>query len=256
MIAVDAGNSTVTLAQIEETRITGKTALPTETLTFAALCSALKTLAAVPGNAVVASVVPEHNDMICNALRECGADTVQLLALTRDAILPHRLQTPQTTGIDRMLAARAAWDLYSLPEKKTLAVVIQAGTAVTVDAVIEGVFAGGYILPGPRLWLDALAQAAMLPTLQSSPEIWRKTAPGATTTDALLGGLAAGLPGAVERLIARILAFAEPHDAEDAATMITGGWAEPLAAALTVKAIVAPDLVLRGIGLVGNDLFG
>ena len=72
----------------------------------------------------------------------------------------NRYTRPAQLGADRwaaLIAARrriVAAELFPRP-----CVVVNAGTAVTVDALdAEGVFRGGIILPGLRLMLDALAE--------------------------------------------------------------------------------------------------
>src|SRR4029079_14715880 len=65
-----------------------------------------------------------------------------------------------TTGVDRLLGAWAAWSIYGAP-----VVVVDLGTAPTVDAGdADGFSLGGAILPGPTASIDVLvARAPRLP---------------------------------------------------------------------------------------------
>ena len=82
----------------------------------------------------------------------------------------------------------------------TPAVIVDAGSAVTVDYVDErGVFRGGAILPGLRLMAQALHDyTALLPVVTIDGEA---AMPGATTTEAIKAGVFAAVLGGVERLV-------------------------------------------------------
>ena len=75
------------------------------------------------------------------------------VALTRLSPLPIRLvpgESP-TIGIDRLIVAAAAYDLV-----RSSVITVDIGTATTIDAVTDqGLFLGGIILPGPKLWLNS-----------------------------------------------------------------------------------------------------
>jgi type III pantothenate kinase len=76
-----------------------------------------------------------------------------------------------TLGLDRLLTLWGAGLTYGWP-----ALVIDAGTAVTFTAGVEGRFIGGAILPGLSLQLKALTQhTAALPAIalaSQAPERW------------------------------------------------------------------------------------
>lgn len=111
----------------------------------------------------IASVVPVLSGILADALARTGITGVWVTHRTA-GLLAHRLDNPEGVGIDRLLAARAAWALYGM--EGVGVIVVQAGSAVTVDPVsTEGVFLGGCILPGPGLWLHGLQQAGNLGSL-------------------------------------------------------------------------------------------
>lgn len=117
--------------------------------------------------ACVASVVPALHTVLEDALSPLGI-AVHRITHATPGLLPHHLDAPDTTGIDRLLAARAAWALHGAGGVGV--VVVQAGSAATVDTVSgDGVYLGGCILPGPGLWLQGLQQAACLGTLGVVP---------------------------------------------------------------------------------------
>lgn len=135
-------------------------------------------------------------------------------ALDPDCGLTLEVETPETTGRDRLYAARAALDVLGAP-----CVVVDVGTALTVDAAVPGAFLGGAIAPGPELLAGALASGgARLPEFEPAPDV---PALGRTTEDALRAGVGVGLVGAAWMLVERVAAEAElsPH----APVFLTGG---------------------------------
>ncbi len=147
---------------------------------------------------------------------------------------------PGQLGADRwaaLVAARkraVAGDIFPAP-----AVVVNAGTAVTIDALdATGVFRGGVILPGLRLMLRALAENTA----------GLKVAPGAfsdyptNTPDALYSGAVQAIAGAVLQMRARL--------GEDAGTVkcyLAGGAAPEIAPHLGAPVEHVENLVLEGV---------
>lgn len=157
-------------------------------------------------DAVIASVCPPAEQALLDALAtwaERDGGEVSLTSLRADDVpLDVGVAAPDRVGIDRLVAAAAA---NRLRKPTTPAIVIDIGTAITVDLVTaDGLFGGGAILPGPTLAGRALAErTAFLPEispgdLDSSPD-----AVGANTEEALLAGLYWGTVGALRELIAR-----------------------------------------------------
>ena len=221
---------------------------------------------------VIGSVVPARGDALERLANEAGVAPVLRLRPARHRILPHRLETVATTGIDRLAAARAAWDRIG-----GAAVVVDAGTAVTVDLVdAAGVFCGGAIFPGADLLARTLhGGTAQLPDLAAPPRTRgpdaaagaeragrggvgdsaapppesapgpheRSAAAGQSTVEAIESGVRYGLAGAVSRLVA------EHAQATGAQTpvFLTGGGADALEWLLPFRVVRAPDLVLDGL---------
>lgn len=217
-------------------------------------------IASVQRPAVTAAVV--------DALQELGIATQ---ALNPPSGLALALRRPETCGLDRQLAARAALAASGAP-----VVVVSAGTALTVDAAVPaddprgvaafervvgralparaaGVFLGGAIAPGPRLAAEALARggARLFGVEGFSPDA---PALGVESEAALRAGVVHGFIGAAREL-AR--AVARAADLEGAAVWLTGGAAHLVARALAedVGPAFTQDagLVLTGLALVGEE---
>lgn len=132
-------------------------------------------------------------------------DRVRLLTHT-DVPLPTSLENPELVGIDRLLAAWAAWQALHAP-----LLVVDAGTAITIDWVdAEPRFRGGAILPGFEMQLAALAEGTS-GLKNAVTQLQRRAVnhdgcdhrfPGTNTADAI----AAGVYGAV---VAAVNAFGQ-----------------------------------------------
>lgn len=106
-----------------------------------------------------------------------------------------QLDPEAIVGVDRLLNAAAAFDVL-----KQACVVVDAGTAITVDYVDGvGTFHGGAIGPGAQMMLDSLHRGtAELPQLQmSKPD----ETIGHSTAQAMLGGVYHGARGMVRELV-------------------------------------------------------
>ncbi len=244
MLAVDVGNTSTRIAAFAGGAVRGRRSFPTRDLAVAELLPAFFELGALADTpaAWIASVVPGANAVLDSAAEKAGLAR-RFLRPGRDDIMPHRLKTPQTTGVDRLLSAMAAGRLHFPGDRGAGGyIVIQCGSAATVDLVDgAGFFLGGYILPGPALWLAGLAGAAQLPDLSAGPPDWEAAEPGDNTRDAIAHGLAAGLPAAV--------AAAARRAGSGLPIAVTGGWGAAAARALTNECTLDPDLLLHGIRL-------
>lgn len=196
---------------------------------------------------VVASVQPERCARFVEWLRARG-DTVLLLDSARQIPLRVALEVPDQVGLDRLLNAVAAVRRQPpcLP-----AVVVDAGTAVTVDWIDEtGAFRGGAILPGLRLMAQALHDhTALLPLVEArqSPKV-----PGTSTAEALQAGIFWSVAGGIYALVEQLRKRSER--AAPCSVFLTGGDAALVAPALDQSVIVWPFMTLEGIRVTAQSL--
>ena len=153
------------------------------------------------------------------------------------------VEQPDRVGTDRLLAAVAA---NALRDPAAPAVVVDAGTAITVDLVsADGVFQGGVILAGFGTMARALARKTdLLPLVEYTPDDPPPVV-GKSTIAAIRSGLFWGSVGAVRELLRRM---AEPLEREPQ-LFVAGGDAAKLAPFLSDRGRIVPELVLAGIGL-------
>lgn len=167
-----------------------------------------------------------------------------------------QVDEPQRVGIDRLLTAIAANHLRNLQQT---AIVVDSGTAVTVDAIAsDGTFLGGAILPGVRMGAQALHRyTSTLPEIDASTLFGHTpNAIGANTTAAIESGIYWGHVGAIRELILRqrdrIASFDKVKDTPSQ-IVITGG-ASPLLQPHFAQARFEPHLALQGLALVARSL--
>jgi type III pantothenate kinase len=177
---------------------------------------------------------------IARAIR--GRMPAARLDLAPDPRLSIDCRDPGRVGRDRLFAARAALDLV-----RGDAIVVGAGTALTVDAVrSDATFLGGAIAPGPSLLARALAEGtARLPRVEPRPN---PDALGRDTESALRSGVVHGFRGAAKELVERV--SVESGLERTAAIVLTGGARAFLLdpPAFAGRALrVEPDLVHLGL---------
>lgn len=187
-------------------------------------------------------------DVEASLLEELASLLDERLVVAPRAGVENATRTPETVGADRLYAARGAFELLG-----TAAIVVDAGTAVTVDALEVDAgsgaprFLGGAIAPGPRLLAEALAHGtARLPLVQLRGAV---DALGRDTAAAIASGVVHGLRGAVRELAARI---AKEAGIEGAPLVVTGGarallLQPPLDEASGVPSVEDEHLVHRGL---------
>ena len=152
----------------------------------------------------------------------------------------NRYAEPEQLGADRWAALVATRQRIVAAESfPTAALVVNAGTAVTLDAMdADGVFRGGVIMPGLQLMLGSLAEktAAL------------KVAPGeyqdfpTNTADALYSGAVQAVSGAIERMRLQL-----EQQGADVKCFISGGAAGEIAPHLNGPLELVDNLVLEGV---------
>ncbi len=196
-----------------------------------------------PGLVAACSVSPAWGEPLYRSLSTIFPGKVRVAATAADAGVRVRYDSPESYGIDRALAASAAYR-----EVRGACVVVDAGTAVTVDAVdFEGTVLGGYIFPGGETLAHGLASRTGLPLVSFDKTV---DGVGTSTLTCIGNALFVGLAGAVKELV---------RSASSAAggtkrIVFTGGGGAGLASALGCPDSYRPALALTGLGLVSDHL--
>lgn len=248
LLAVDVGNTNVTLALFEGERLVADWRVSSRReRTADEMALELRQLFELRGlelgavdGVVIASVVPTINPALIEASRrylKCEPVMVGPGVKTGVRI---RYDNPKDVGADRIANALAAYAKYGGP-----VVVIDFGTAVTYDAInADGDYLGGAIAPGVEISLDALvSHTAMLRRVEPvAPDsvIGRNTV--ASIQSGLVWGFVAQVEGMVQRMIAEL--------GGSARVVATGGQASLVAGLTHVIEVTDPLLTLDGLRLI------
>ena len=145
-------------------------------------------------------------------------------------------------GVDRWLAMLAAWNRY-----RRAVCVIDCGTAVTVDVVLEGGrHAGGFILPGMALTAAALVRETH--GIRIHHEADAQLELGRSTAACVRNGFAFALVGLIERCAGKI----REEEGAELLFIVTGGGAEQALPLLSGQYLHEPHLVLEGLNLISK----
>lgn len=194
---------------------------------------------------VASGVHPKQRDQFIEWLQERG-QSVRLLDDPNDLPLRVLVARPDYVGVDRLLDAVAA---NSRRTAETPAVVIDAGSAITVDLVNgSGAFAGGAILPGMPLMARALNDyTALLPLLP--PPDKPPAVPGTNTPTAMELGIYWAAAGGITAVLREYRSLCR----SEMDVFLTGGDGPRLHPVLP-QAHLWPEMTLEGIRLSAEAL--
>jgi type III pantothenate kinase len=198
-----------------------------------------------PRSWLLAGVHPEWRDRLAEWLLARG-HRVRLLAGHRDVPIAVRVAAPDQVGIDRLLSATA---VAARVPAGSPAVVVNAGTAVTVDWLDPShAFAGGVIFPGPRLMAQALHdRTALLPLVAEDapvPEL-----PAADTAGCIAAGVHYAVVGGIDAVVDRLAARHGP-----ARVFLAGGHTDRLTGLRCRPEALGPFTALEGLRLCAEGL--
>ena len=159
----------------------------------------------------------------------------------------NRYARPAQLGADRWASLVAAWRRSTVTDLFPPAcVVVNAGTAVTVDALdADGVFRGGLILPGMRLMLRALAEHTS--GLRVAAGEFREFPDN--TADALYSGAVQAVCGAIEQMRRQV-----DTNPAHVRCYLAGGTAAEIRPHLPPPVEVVDNLVLEGVLALAGEL--
>lgn len=245
LLAIDIGNTNITLGVFNEEKIIRCWRLSTEiTRTEDEYGVFIKNLLRETflddkiTKAVISSVVVQLTERIEIALKKYLNIDSLIISHKIKMNVSLNLEEPQQTGADRIANAGAASFLYSVP-----AIVVDFGTATSFDIVNKNnEFIGGIIMAGMKIQAEALsAKTSKLPKLNiEAPE----NAIGRNTIDAMLSGIVRGHAAMIDGLIFEC----ERELGEKATIIATGGYSSVISRYLRRKFdYINPDLTLIGM---------
>jgi len=255
LLTVDIGNTQMVFGLFEaDTLITHWRLSSQRQLTSDELAWQLHGMFAQSGQAadqvngiMVASVVPHLDTPLADACeRICGQKPAFVGSSEVKTGMAVDYKNPKEVGADRIVNAIAARELFGAP-----AIVLDCGTATTFDLISPaGHYAGGLIMPGIELALDALCQrAAKLPEVSIKRT---STLIGRDTTTSLQSGSYWAAIDAMTGLLRRLRSEA---GYQHAPLIATGGLIALLIDDLPEVDHHLPHLTLSGLHLLAQKHF-
>ena len=248
LLAIDAGNTNITLGLFREQELIAQWRLLTDRERSAAdYGSDVRRLfersqidrKEVHGIAI-ASVVPQLDEALRQVCEGYFELTPLFLNHTTDTGLKIIYDSPANVGADRIADAVAAAAKYGVP-----CIAVDFGTATTFNVVNSASeYIGGAIAPGIMIAAEALfARAAKLPRVEIKPP---PSAIGSSTIAAMQSGLYYGYAGLVDRVLERMIAELPTKPR----VIATGGLAHILAGSSKFIEVIDEILTLDGLRLV------
>lgn len=257
LLTVDAGNTRTKWALFNEAgEVTWQGVCANQEIASAAFLPANATCT----RAIVANVAgAAHAALLQSKLEQYALPAIQWAkAAPRACGVINSYQQPESLGIDRWAAIVGAWYMV-----QGVCVVVNAGTAVTIDALglrrednqDVGLFKGGIILPGLQLMHQALGTAtAQLPDLSATElSLVKRDIFAQSTADAIHAGAIHAISGAITLMSHSLNGLYKTRPK----VILSGGNAnlikENLIADVTRQTHIVDNLVLHGLYLLGNN---
>lgn len=248
LLALDAGNTNITIGVFEERELTGRwrlrTVLEQTADEWGVLLRNLFSLSGLDlgkvDGVVISSVVPPLDSSLAQMSEKYFHQEALFVTPATDTGLKIGYDVPSEVGADRIVNSVAAFAKYGGP-----CVIVDLGTAITFDAVsASGRYLGGLISPGISIAIEALfAKTARLPMVDfREPEKLIGTNTVASMQSGLYYGAVGMIDGILERMIEELGSKTRP--------VATGGQAHLITRGSRYLKEVDDDLTLEGLQLI------
>ena len=248
LLALDAGNTNITIGAFDGAKLTGRWRLRTIREQTADEWGILMRnlfslssldLAAVNG-VVISSVVPAVDQPLTAMAEKYFSRQPMFVNYATDLGIRVRYDNPREVGADRLVNAVAAFQKYGGP-----CVSVDLGTTINFDIVSsEGEFLGGIIAPGIGMSISGLfARTARLPMVDfREPE----KLIGSNTVGSITSGLYYGFIGMIDGIVERVIAELGP----ETKAIATGGQGSLIVRGSRLVKVYEEDLTLDGLRII------
>lgn len=250
VLAIDIGNTNITLGVFDEKKLVFISRLATDTRRtedqYALELRNILVLHDCPRSSIegtiISSVVPHVGAMMSRAIEFLLGYKPMILGPGIKTGLNIKIDNPAQLGADLAAGAVGAVTKYPLP-----CIIFDLGTATTISVIDKnGAFLGGAIAAGLSTTLEALAtKTAQLPYIDIDAP---KSVIGTNTVDSMKSGLIFGAASMLEGMADRI----EKKLGEKATLVATGGLAGKVVAECEREIIIDDNLLLEGLLVIYN----
>ena len=246
VLAIDMGNTNIVIGCIDDDKVYFEERLATDLkkteLEYVVLIKTVLELYGIDSSqisgAIISSVVPQLIDI-----------TPMVVGPGVKTGLNIHMDEPRRVGSDLIVDAVAAIKEYGAP-----VMIIDMGTATTISIVDDkGSYAGGVILPGIRVSVDALAsRTAQLPriSLEAPGHVI-----GKNTLDCMKSGVVYGNASCIDGMIDRMadeigIQLASKENPHGIKVVATGGLSRVIVPECRHDIIVDHALLLKGLKII------
>ncbi len=242
ILCVDAGNTATKVAVVDGARVSRAVVVPVgaSEREMARACARILRGVRLLEAAAISSVRPRATNSLVRVVARATGLYPMVVNHRTPMPIDIDVRRPARVGSDRLCAACGA-----VRGRRRDAIVITAGSAITVNLVLDRVFLGGVIMPGPAMSLEAMhAFTAQLPRLDLEPPPTRID----DTEPAMRWGATFAAAGGI-RLAVEML---DRRAGRSPGRFVTGGHGPRLRAWLPRSFALAPDLTLLGLARIAS----
>jgi type III pantothenate kinase len=248
LLALDAGNSNITIGAFDGRELIGRWRLRTiheQTADeWGVLMRNLFALSSLElsrvDGIIIASVVPVLDAPLTSMGERYFHTRPMFVTADTDIGIKVLYDNPREVGADRVVNGVAAFHRYGGP-----AVVVDLGTTINFDVVsAQGEYLGGMICPGIGMSISGLfGRTAKLPMVD-----FREPARliGKNTVGSIQSGMFYGFVGLIDGIVERVIAELGPKTI----AIATGGQAKLIGAASRFVKEINEDLTLEGLEII------
>ncbi len=252
IVAIDIGNTSLTFGVFDGAELKESFVFPTADFLEGKDLDHLKAVLIDTGATTIAyaSVVTEITEPLTAYIGSLFPSATLLALRNSDIPIKNLYDQPDDVGIDRLLAATAAYTYYS-KEANRPAISIDFGTATTFDCInSDGEYLGGAITLGIEATAKSLS--AMTSKLPLVPLQFPPSPLGTNTIHGIQSGILYGAVTSVEGMVARL--SVDAFNGRHPIVIATGGLSILLRDQTKSIDYIDPHLVLKGIVITALSL--
>ncbi len=193
---------------------------------------------------VISSVIKKYTGIAKSKLDELFPGNISIASYTPELPFEISYRKPETLGTDRLANALFAYTAFNGAD----AILVSAGTAVTIDVLQNATFRGGAIIPGIRTQFASLNQNTdalpLLDTILDSTIDY----PGLSTEECIKAGVILGVSGAMNKII---LGF-KRRESKNFRIVCTGGDWDIISKYVDFEFTTITDMTMVGTALFVN----
>jgi type III pantothenate kinase len=245
LLAIDIGNTSIHNGVFDKKVLKRAFRIPTYSGDLAGNYKVkLKPYLKAIDSVIITSVVPIALKNVEKAIKKTINRNCIVVGRDVDSGVENLYKNPGQVGSDRLVNARAAYELYG-----GACIVVDFGTAITID-IVNGKrqYIGGVIAPGPGISLWALYEkTALLPKVIIKKP---KGILGKETKESMLIGIIYGFSSLCDGIVHKL----KRRYSRNAKVIVTGGFSELIGPYCESADKIDINLTIKGLRLIAEDL--